>query len=122
MITQTTDVLTRTISAQITDSEEVVKRNVNKEAMVATIEQQGVLNEERAILLRDQGRQEEAEQMLKDNAAFLEANAALYEADTLYFGARKSLEAAANLDDARWNHARKTLRSDHYRAKTQQSY
>ena len=122
MLTHTTDVLTSTISAQITDSEEVVKRNIDKEAMVATIEQQGILNEERAIFLRDQGRREEAERMLQDNAAFLEANAALYGADTLYFGARKSLEAAANLDDARWNQQRKMLRSDHYRAKTQQSY
>lgn len=122
MLTHDTDVLTRTISAQITDSEEAVTQNVNKAAMVAAVEQQGVLNEEKAILLRDQGRREEAEQMLMDNAAFLEANAALYEADTLYSNARKSLEAAENLDEARWNRQRKSLRSDHFRTKTQQSY
>lgn len=122
MVTQASEVLTHTIAARITDSEAAVKRSVDAEAMVAVIEQQGVLNEEQAIRLRDQGRQAEAEQVLKDNAAFLEANAALYRADTLFVRAQSSLEAAANLEGARWNQQRKLLRSDHYKAQRQQSY
>ena len=122
MLTHSTEVLTQSISAQITESEEEVKKNIDKEAMVAAVEQQGIINEEKAILLRDQGRHEEAEQMLQENAAFLEDEAALYEADELYMGARKSREAASNLDDQQWNRQRKTMRSDHYRTKSQQKY
>ena len=122
MLTHTTEVLTRTISAHITESEETVKETIDKKAMVAAIEQQGILNEEQAIFLRDQGRQEEAERLLQDNAQFLETNAALYEDDALYSDAQRSREAATNLDERRWNQQRKSMRSDHHKAKSQQNY
>jgi Ca-activated chloride channel family protein len=122
MVTQETDVLQQTIAARISESEEAVERDLDADAMVSVTEQQGILNEEKAIRLRDEGRQAEAEQVLQDNAAFLEAGAAQYKADALLSNAQKSLEAAANLDGASWNQQRKTLRSDHHKVQRQQSY
>ena len=120
MITRHTDEVRATISAQITDSEEIVQENIVAEPMVAAVEQQGILNEERAIALRDEGKVEEAEQMLKENAAFFEQSAELYDADDLYDGAEKSRQAIGNLEGERWNQQRKAMRSDHYQGKVQQ--
>ena len=88
--------------------------------MVAAVEQQGILNEEKSIALRDEGKNEEAEQVLKENAAFYERSAELYEDDRLYKDADKSREAIDNLGAGRWNQQRKAMRSDHYQGKVQQ--
>ncbi|NNE34994.1 MAG: VWA domain-containing protein [Rhodothermales bacterium] len=121
MFTHDTDEQSATLSAQITDSEEVVKENIDKKSMVAAVQQQGILNEERAIELRDQGRKEEAEQVLRANAAFYESNAELYEDADLSSGADRSRAAIDNLEGGRWNQQRKAMRSDHYKGKVQQS-
>jgi Ca-activated chloride channel family protein len=121
MFTHATDKLNATVSAQITDSEEEVKESVDKKSMVAAVQQQGILNEEKAIELRDQGRKEEAEQVLRANAAFYESNAELYDDDGLSSGADRSRAAIDNLEDGRWNQQRKAMRSDHYKGKVQQS-
>jgi len=120
MITHDRDELHATVSAQITDSEDVVKENVDKKSMVAAIQQQGILNEEKAIALRDLGKNDEAEEVLRENAAFFERNARLYEDDRLYADADKSLKAIDNLEGARWNQQRKAMRADHYKGKVQQ--
>ncbi|MFV1981650.1 MAG: hypothetical protein ACC655_10885, partial [Rhodothermia bacterium] len=120
MFTQETDELNATVSARITDSEEVVQENIDKPSMVAAIQQQGILNEEKAIVLRDLGKNEEAEEVLRENAAFFDRNAELYEDDRLYAGADRSREAIGNLEGARWNQQRKAMRSDHYKGKVQQ--
>jgi len=121
MFTHGTDELRATVSAQITDSEDVVEENVQKAPMVAAVEQQGILNEERAIALRDEGKIEEAEQVLEDNAAYVRHNAQKFGDDRLAADADKSLEAIGNLQGAGWNQQRKAMRADHYQVKTQQS-
>jgi Ca-activated chloride channel family protein len=121
MLTHTTDELSAKVSAQVTDSEHVVEENIDRESMVAAVEQQGILNEEKAIELRDQGRIEEATSILRANAAFYESNAELYGDEALSTGADRSLEAIDNLEDGRWNQQRKAMRSDHYKGKVQQS-
>jgi hypothetical protein len=88
--------------------------------MVAAVEQQGILNEERAIELRDQGRISEAEEVLRENASYFRMNAKRYGDDKLAADADESLEAASNLEGADWNRQRKAMRSDHYAGKTQQ--
>ena len=120
MITRDTDELRATISAQITDSEEIVQENIVAEPMVAAVEQQGILNEEKAIALRDEGKVAEAEQVLKDNAAYFEHNAGIYGDDKLLGGAEASREAADMLGDRDWNQQRKAMRADHYQGKVQQ--
>ena len=120
MITHELDELSATISAEITDSEEVVQENIAEAPMVAAVQQQGILNEEKAISLRDQGKIEEAEEVLKDNAVFLEYNAQVFGDDRLSSDADKSLEAIGNLEGDRWNQQRKAMRSDHYKGKVQQ--
>jgi Ca-activated chloride channel family protein len=120
MLTHETDELHATVSARVSESEEVVQENVQKEPMVAAIQQQGVLNEERAIALRDQGRVEEAKEVLRENAAYFAASAEAYGDEDLEAGADKSLQAIDELDGADWNRQRKVMRADHYKAKVQQ--
>jgi Ca-activated chloride channel family protein len=120
MVTHAWDELKATVTAQVTDSEEVVRENIDKKPMVAAVQQQGILNEEKAIELRDQGRLAEAEEVLRVNAAFYESNAALYDDDGLSLGADRSRAAIENLGGSRWNQQRKAMRSDHYRGKIQQ--
>ncbi len=121
MFTHNTDELRATVSAQISESQEVVTENVDREPMVAAVEQQGILNEERAIELRDQGKIAEAEEVLRVNAEFYKSSAAQYDSDELLSGADRSRAALENLEGAQWNQQRKSLRSDHYKGKVQQS-
>jgi hypothetical protein len=121
MFTNATDKLDATVSAQVTDSEELVKENIDKKSMVAAVQQQGILNEEKAIELRDLGKTEEAEEVLRANAAYYESNAELYDDDALSSGADRSRTAIDNLEGASWNQQRKAMRSDHYKGKVQQS-
>lgn len=121
MFTQATDKLSGRVSAQITDSDLAVQENIDKKSMVAAVEQQGILNEEKAIELRDQGLKDEAERVLRENAAFYEINAGLYGDDALSSRADRSRAAIKNLEGGRWNQQRKAMRSDHYKDKVQQS-
>ncbi|MBT8399724.1 MAG: hypothetical protein KJO98_04550, partial [Rhodothermia bacterium] len=121
MLTHDEDELSATVSARITESQKVVEESVDKKSMVAAVEQQGILNEEKAIELRDQGLKEEAEEVLRQNAAFYENNAQLYDDDGLSAGADRSRSAIVNLEDDRWNQQRKSMRSDHYKGKVQQN-
>jgi Ca-activated chloride channel family protein len=120
MVTQDTDRMRARVTAQVTESEELAQENVDKKSMVAAVEQNGILNEEKAIELRDQGLVEEAEAVLRQNAAYFERSAELYEDEALSSQAEKSLQAIGRLDGDSWNQQRKSMRSDHYRAKVQQ--
>ncbi|MGA7306148.1 MAG: VWA domain-containing protein [Rhodothermales bacterium] len=120
MLTHGTDKLNATVTAEISESEDVVEEHIAKAPMVAAVEQQGILNEEKAISLRDAGKIEEAEQVLKENAAYVRQNAELFKDDRLSADADKSLEAIGNLEGASWNQQRKAMRADHYAEKVQQ--
>ncbi len=120
MVTDSRERFSDAIIAEFTDSAQQVEESIDKETIVDAIEQQAVVMEEKAIQLRDEGRQGEAEEVLRQNAGYLEQSAARYESDKLSEGADRSREAASNLDDNAWNAQRKSLRSDHYKAKTQQ--
>ena len=120
MITNETERFSDKILAEFTRSKEEVEANVDDETMVSAIEQQAVANEERAIELRDAGQQAEAEAVLKENADFLRQNAVRYRSEKLEAEADQSLDAAASLAPEAWNQQRKAMRSDHYKAKTQQ--
>ncbi|MDX1430269.1 MAG: VWA domain-containing protein, partial [Rhodothermales bacterium] len=121
MLTHDQNEVSAKVSARVTASEDVVRENVDKKSMVAAVQQQGILNEEKAIELRDQGRRSEAEEVLRQNAAFYEVSAELYGDDGLSEGAERSRSAIVNLEDDRWNQQRKSMRSDHYKGKVQQS-
>lgn len=120
MATNEDDDLFAVVSARFTDSEEIVQENIDEKPMVAAVEQQGIVNEERAIQLRDEGRIAEAEEVLRENAAFYQQNAERYGDDRLLDAAEGSRAAAGNLEPEDWNRQRKAMRSDHYRGKTQQ--
>ena len=121
LATHETDHVSSAVLARFTESEAEVRERVDAPTMVSAIEQQAIVNEEKAIQLRDAGRAVEAEAVMKENARFLQENAALYHAGELSDEAQRSLEAAETMkDEAAWNRQRKAMRSDHYKAKTQQ--
>lgn len=121
VVTEREDQFENIVVAEFTNSQAEVDNNVDAETMVSAIEQQAVMNEERAIRLRDLGKREEAEVVLRQNASYLKENAELYDSDRLSGYAVKSQEAATSLDDAEWKKQRKAMRSDHYKTKTQQN-
>ncbi|MDX1741652.1 MAG: hypothetical protein R3178_10175, partial [Rhodothermales bacterium] len=120
MATREKDEQSTMISARISDSEEAVQARVDRQSMVAAVQQQGILNEEQAIRLRDEGKVAEAEEVLRANALYYQRNAELYEDADLSVGADRSRAAVENLEGARWNQQRKEMRSDHYKGKVQQ--
>ena len=123
MLTKRTDTRTTTVAARFTPSPETVRQNVNPSAIVPALEQRAVENEEKAIELRDQGKKDEAQRLLSDNAKVLEESAGTYNAPALRSRATKNREAAQELqDDATWGQQRKEMRSDHYKLKKQQRY
>ena len=121
MVTENEDQFANTILAQFTNSREQVEEDLDAETMVSAIEQQAVLNEERAIELRDQGLRNEAEALLRQNVSYLKENADKFDSDRLSSFASKSEVASESLDDAEWKKQRKAMRSDHYQTKTQQN-
>lgn len=120
MLTQAKEQISSAVVAHFTQSQAEVDRNVDAETMVEAIQQQAVANEERAIRLRDEGNAQEAAAVLRDNAMYLEQSAGYYDSEALNSSAKKSLEAVDKLADKDWNAQRKAMRSDHYKAKTQQ--
>ena len=120
MVTDDTDYFSETITAHFTDNRQEVEESVDAETMVSAVEQQAVLNEEMAIQLQDAGKKDEAEEILRQNAAFLDANAARYDSDKLLKSSNRALESAASLDTTDWKRLRKEMRSAHYKTKTQQ--
>lgn len=121
VITEKADAFEDVVVAHFTHSREQVEEDVDAETMVSAIEQQAVLNEEKAIQLRDLGKREEAETLLRQNASYLKEHADKYDSDRLSGFASKSQEAAVSLDNASWSRQRKAMRSDHYKTKTQQN-
>ncbi len=120
MVTASTDKFSSAVFAHFTQSEAKVEEDLDEGTMVEAVQQQAVLNEEKAIALRDAGRQAEAEAVLEENAAFLDQSAARYDSDKLAKEADDSRAAASSLGATEWNARRKSMRSDHYKTKTQQ--
>lgn len=106
-------------------SKDEVKRSVNKEVMAAVATQIATERNEEAVRLRDTGKVEEAKQLLKDNAAYLEEQAESLPAEAaapLNDLSKKNLTDAENLTGSDWVGTRKSMRARQYKDKTQQSY
>jgi Ca-activated chloride channel family protein len=105
-----------------TDSSSVVQERADKSALVEVVRQVAAEASEKAVELRDQGRVEEARDLLQKNAGYLASQADELDAPALQAAGEAAIRAAENLDDESWNAERKKMRSEQYATQNQQSY
>ncbi|HWJ17484.1 MAG TPA: VWA domain-containing protein, partial [Geobacterales bacterium] len=109
-------------------SSEEATRSANASVAADVATQLANERSEKAVLARDAGKVADAKQQLEQNAASLRAEASRLQAQSPAAAAPLSKLADKNEADAKalssenWNAQRKSMKSDQYRSKTQQSY
>jgi Ca-activated chloride channel family protein len=98
------------ITARWTASAAEVEASVARDAMVQAIELVASEKSRLAMTLNDQGRQKEAEKVLRSNAAFLDRNFKRYKAPSLRKMKNDNIDDAKNLDPKRYIKARKAMK------------
>lgn len=109
METLARDELRSAVSATFTASQALVDRSANKKVMGSVVRQLGAERSKMAMRLRDQGRVEEARQILLDNAAFLDQGFEKYDNEWLRKDATANRQDAENLDPENWKKRRKEM-------------
>lgn len=122
MLTKGTAKMTGSASVVFSDSPAVVASSVNKGVMIDVVRLIGAERSEQAVVLRDAGRKEEAQKILKGNAVFLKGNAEIYLSPALSHDALSNESDAKNLDGEKWQRSRKMMRSYQQGTANQQSY
>lgn len=110
--------------ARVTASREEVKQQENKAVISEFTLQEAVVENERALQLRDEGRVEEAQQILMRNQARLSSVAA---DEAVPSSSRKKLQAYAEqnamdaeaVQEENWGRQRKQMRATQYKIETQ---
>ncbi|MCC6793936.1 MAG: VWA domain-containing protein [Candidatus Hydrogenedentes bacterium] len=95
------------IAVRYTDRAEEVEQNVNKEVMVAAVQQIAAERNELAMKLRDVGKVDEARQSFLSNQSYLNENFSRYNDEQLRKDAETNGFAAQNLDPEKWKYNRK---------------
>ncbi len=93
--------------------DEVVKK-ANADVMAAGLSQIATGNNFLAMQLRDQGKIEEAKQVLSDNGAFCEVNGNLWGCAGLVEYGRQNDIDASNLDKIDWRYQKKVMRDQQF--------
>jgi len=110
-------------SVEFTRSEETVEKSVDKDTVIDAVKQISANVSEEAIILRDEGKVEEAQALLKENTDYLfGAAAALESEELLILGDVNAMDAEAIEDDLDWNASRKRMKASTYEIQTQQDY
>lgn len=99
-----------------------VERKTDAEVMVAAVEILANEKNRQAVALRDEGRLQEAQQVLQSNTGYLLENAKKYKSPKLKSSGEMNEADAEALDDANWNKQRKTMRKRQHELDYQQSY
>lgn len=121
MDTKTTDRLSSTVSVGFTDSTAVVDEKTNTDVMVAAVHQTAVDVNKQALQLRDEGKIEEAAQVLNSNASMLWENADKYQSKELDDYARfNHVPGGSNVLYGDWQRTRKAMREEQHKIVTQQ--
>ena len=108
----------KTVTAQYTNSAEVVERKTDPEIMASVIQQIGAERANLALTLRDQGRVEEAVRIFTSNRSDLFAGADRYDNEQLRRDAETNDFILNNLSDELYVKSRKVGKE--YEAKTKQ--
>ncbi len=119
MATGVTDELSASAGVRFTGDAEEVAAKADRDVKIASVMQIATLNNIKAMELRDQGKVEEAKQVLLSNGLFCEDNGkALGSKDLVQWGAFNTIDAD-NLDGAAWTRTRKAMRADQYKNQSQ---
>lgn len=122
VVTGKTDRLAGAARVSFSASLAAVTKAENRGVMVAVVEAVAVQQNQAAVALRDEGKVEEAERVLLDNASFLKKSAVQYGSSKLDSYGKKNAADASNLGDSSWNQRRKAMRKTQHELQTQQSY
>ncbi len=109
------------IAAQITfsESKEESDASVNKKMFADVVEQIAILNNKKALELRDAGKVQEAKQMLNYNLGYLNDNYSTLGSEKLKSYAEENRDDAENLEGENWNYQRKSMRESQSRRQKQ---
>ncbi len=109
-------------SVRYTDSQDTVERNADRRVLSSVVIQEATEANDRAVQLRDEGRVEEARELLLRNAQTLRESASKLAAPELdAYGAANEADAKA-LEKGDWDAQRKKMRSLQHANQTQQNY
>lgn len=123
METNRTENLSGSARVEFTRSQTVVEETKDRGTLVEAAKQIAADISEAAIRLRDEGRVEEAQQLLKQGSAFLKEEAEELESGELEAMSQASSADAEVLDDEKsWNSNRKRMKAETYEVQNQQSY
>jgi len=123
MKSKKSDQLSGRTGVEFTRSEETVERSVDKETVIDAVKQISAEVSEEAIMLRDEGRIDEAQALLQENTEYLfGAAAALESEELLLLGDINLIDTEAIDDDDEWNASRKRMKASTYEIQSQQDY
>jgi Ca-activated chloride channel family protein len=110
------------VTAKFSFSDAEVTNSTNHEVMVSAT--QLIANErtKKAVALRDQGRLDDARQLLEENYIYLNENASRYRSEDLKKQGYKNKEDSTNLDGVKWNRQRKSMRRYEHMYDNQQGW
>ncbi len=110
-------------NVSFTRSRRQVEESRDKGTIVEAVKQIATEKSEEAIRLRDEGRVEEAQDVLKENTEYLYGVAAELESEELEeMGEMNKIDADRIDDEADWGANRKRMRSQTYDTQNQQNY
>lgn len=123
MKTKKADRLSGHTSVEFTGSPEVVEESVDKDTVIDAVKQISAEVSKEAIQLRDEGRIEEAQELLQGNTEYLYEAASAMESEELYLlGEVNSYDTEAIEDDSEWNASRKRMKASNFGIQNQQDY
>jgi Ca-activated chloride channel family protein len=114
--------LTDTLDLTYTGSSTLAENSRNRDVAEAVVLQVATENAERAVALRDEGRLEEAQGLLQENASFLNRSAAELDSEDLLEYAGENEVYAEEIIDGDWVEQRKSMRESSFEKATQQTY
>lgn len=117
---KTVNLTGQAVDVRFTASSAEAEKHLNKKVAADVVEQIAIEENERATALRDEGKIEQARQVLSDNATFLRSKGAVLESPALEKYAEENEQALDNLAGEDWNRQRKVMRESQTTRRTQQ--
>ena len=122
MLTQTEDKLTSSVAVKFTTSEDLAAQDVNREVLAACVIQIANERNREATRLRDEGKIDEARDLLRSNAGYLSAQSDRLQLPGLQLRAELNTAQAGSLSAPNWAENRKRMVEEQYGDSVQQSY
>lgn len=110
------------VGVEFSAAPQVVASRQNKRVMESAVEAIATDQNRRAVVLRDQGKVKEAQQVLESNATYLTRESARLSSDKLKVYGAKNARDAKSLQPAQWNRARKEMVEEQTKNSMQRSW